>query len=81
VTNTVFEQVCQIAAETFEVPERDVTRESSPQTLANWDSIAHLNFVLALETRFNIELSAQEMEGVRSVADAVKIVESRQALS
>lgn len=76
-TDSVVAQVCQIAAETFEAADADVRLESSPQTLANWDSIQHLNFILALEARFHVDLSAEEMEGIHSIADAVKIIEAR----
>jgi len=74
---SVFKEVRQLAAETFQTEEKEVTADSSPDTLENWDSIQHLNFVLALEARFQIELSAEDMEGARSIADAVRIVEAR----
>jgi acyl carrier protein len=76
-TDSVLSQVCRIAADTFEVSEELVGPESSPESLVNWDSIQHLNFILALEARFNIELSAEEMENIRSISDAVKVVEGR----
>jgi len=81
VTDAISTQVSQIAAETFEVDVQDIHPQSSPQTLENWDSIQHLNFILALEAKFQIEFSAEEMESIRSIADAVKIVEQRTAHS
>ena len=78
-TETVLAQIRQIAAEVFGVGEERLSPESSPQTIENWDSIQHLNFILALEARFATEFSAEEMEGVRSIADAVALIEKKQA--
>ena len=54
-----------------------ITPETSPETIEAWDSIQHLNFVLALEEKFNFQLSPEEMEQIRSVGEASKMVESK----
>jgi acyl carrier protein len=50
---------------------------SSPDSIETWDSIQHLNFVLALEEKFGLQLSPEEMEQMRSVGEAAKVVESK----
>ena len=45
-SDSIDQQVCQIAADVFGVPLAKINRESSPQTLENWDSVQHLNFIL-----------------------------------
>ena len=44
-----------------------VTPESTPDTIEGWDSIAHLNLVLALEQEFGIQLLPEEIEQLLSV--------------
>jgi len=77
VSDNTFIEVRKLAADVFETKEDAVTLASTPQTVENWDSIQHLNFVLALENRFGIEFSAEEMESMRSIADAVRIIKSK----
>ncbi len=61
----------------FAVSLESVTADSSPETIESWDSIQHLNLVLALEEKFNLQLSPEEMEQMRSVAQIVALLEAK----
>jgi acyl carrier protein len=76
-TLTIFEHVQGIASDLFGVPATQITRESSTESIEAWDSTQHLNFVLALEEKFNIQLSPEEMEQMRNIGDTVKLVENK----
>ena len=54
-----------------------ITAASSPQTLENWDSIQHLNLVLAVEEKFGVQLSPEEIEEMKNVGETAKLVESK----
>jgi acyl carrier protein len=41
--------------------------DASPDTIPTWDSLNHLNLVLALEAEFGVALSAQDMLDLRNV--------------
>ena len=74
---TVFEQIRGIASDLFAVPTERVTADSSPQSIEQWDSIQHLNLALALEQRFNLQLSPEEMEQMKTIGQIAKIVEEK----
>jgi len=76
-TPTIFEQVQGIASDLFGVPADQITRESSTETVEAWDSTQHLNFVLALEEKFNIQFSPEEMEQMKNIGSTVKLVENK----
>jgi acyl carrier protein len=76
-TPTIFEQVQGIASDLFGVPADQITRESSAESIEAWDSTQHLNFVLALEEKFNIQFSPEEMEQMRTIGSTVKLLESK----
>lgn len=42
-----------------------------------WDSIAHLNLILAVEQEFRFMMTPEEATAVRSFGDMAKLVESR----
>ena len=77
-TLTILEQVRGVASDLFSVPVNRITAESSPETIEAWDSTQHLNFVLALEEKFGLQLSPEEMEQMRNVGEAARLVESKQ---
>jgi len=70
----LLDQVRQIAADVFGIPLAIVSPDSSPDTIDTWDSIAHLNFVLALEQRFGLQLEPEEIEEMLSVGKAAMLV-------
>jgi acyl carrier protein len=76
-TLTILDQVRGIASDLFSIPADRIQSESSPETIESWDSTQHLNFVLALEEKFSFQLSPEEMEQMRSVGEAARLVESK----
>jgi acyl carrier protein len=60
-------RVQRIIAEVFSLPPESVTSESSPQTIQNWDSVGHLNLVLALEQEFHVQFSPDDIEKMVNV--------------
>jgi acyl carrier protein len=73
----VFEQVRGIASDLLGIPADQINAASSPENIEAWDSVQHLNLVLALEEKFGLQLSPEEMEQIRNVGDAARLVESK----
>jgi acyl carrier protein len=76
-TLTILDQVRGIASDLFGVPVHQILAESSPEMIEAWDSIQQLNFVLALEEKFGLQLSPEEVEQLRNVGEAARLVESK----
>ena len=53
---------------------RPITLNSSPDTVDGWDSLQHLNLILALEEEFGISFSESQMIEMLSVGLIVEIV-------
>ncbi|MCA2970517.1 MAG: acyl carrier protein [Acidobacteriaceae bacterium] len=70
----VRQRVRQIAADLFAVPVDGLTEESSPDSIGSWDSLNHLNLVLALEQEWGIQFSPEEMEELLSMARIARVV-------
>jgi len=73
----VFDQIRTMASDLFGVPAERITADSSPQTLEAWDSIQHLNLVLALEEKFSVQLSPEEIEQITNIGETAKLIESK----
>ncbi len=67
-----FEQLRDIMALTFDVPAESITPATSRDDCAKWDSLAHLNLMLAIEDGFGVTLTVDEMAEMTSVAAIVK---------
>jgi acyl carrier protein len=74
----LLDQIRQIAADTFNEELENVTALSTPDTLANWDSLTHLNFLLAMEQSFGCEFEPEEGERAgHSIAEALDVVQKK----
>ncbi|MFZ4596353.1 MAG: acyl carrier protein [Verrucomicrobiaceae bacterium] len=49
------------------VAESEVTDETSPDTVSAWDSVTHLNLVMAIEEEFGVFLTPEEAMEMTSV--------------
>jgi acyl carrier protein len=65
----------QIIAAVLNVEQATLERSSSPDTIAAWDSLRHVQLVLAIEEAFGIQFAVEDIEAmgtVGAVADAVR---------
>jgi acyl carrier protein len=51
----------QIMASIFEISVEEITLESSQDNLENWDSLKHLDLVVAIEEEFDIIFPVEEI--------------------
>ncbi len=76
-TGEIEERVRKILADNLSVPEDDVTTDSRFQEDLDADSLDLVEAVLALEEEFGVSIPEEEMEGVKTVGEAVKLVAAK----
>jgi len=65
----------QIIRDTFEDPTIEIRRETTAADVAGWDSVAHVQLVIAVEERFGIRLTTGEAAGLANVGELADYVE------
>jgi hypothetical protein len=70
-------KILSLASESFRVPVADLSVTTTPQTCNRWDSVAHMDFVVNLESNFRLELLPREVTRITSIAAAMKIVSEK----
>ncbi len=78
ITSTL-DQVRNIASDIFGIPAGKITAESSPETIENWDSMQHLNLVLAIEEKFGVQLDPEDIEAMKNIGAVAALVEKLQS--
>ena len=66
-SDQILERVRGIASDVLQVAPGSLNAESSPQTVESWDSVQHLNLVLALEEQFAVQFEPDEMDEMKSI--------------
>ena len=54
-------KLIEIMAPIFEVEESQISENASPENIEKWDSLAHMNLVLALEQEFDIQFTEDQI--------------------
>lgn len=73
---SVQDRVKKIVAEQLEVDIDSLTLETTFEEI-DADSLDIVELVMALEEEFDLEISDQEIENIKSVGDVVKYIESK----
>ena len=71
----MFEKIRKIIASELMIEEDSITPESSIKDDLGADSLALVDLVMSLEDEFNLEISDEALESVKTVGDIVKYVE------
>ena len=61
----------------FEDDELLITAESSAATVEDWDSLAHITLIFAIEQEFEIKFALGELEAMKNVGDMVELMQTK----
>ena len=75
----LLDRVRAIAADVLEVPASKISPDSSPETIETWDSVHHLNLVLALEQEFKLQFEPEEIDQMKDIGHILNILGSKVA--
>lgn len=71
------ERVKEIMGIVFEIDSNDISDDASSDHIENWDSLRHMNLIVALEEEFEIELDDEEIVEMMTLPLIVAILEEK----
>ena len=54
-------RIKKVIGSVFGIEPSSITENDSPESIDNWDSLRHMNLVVALEEEFEIEFTEEEI--------------------
>lgn len=69
------EKLRQIVADVFLIDIDQVTIDSSPDTIQQWDSIGHLNLITSIEEAFEITFTEDQISEILNFKLAIAVTE------
>jgi acyl carrier protein len=67
----------QLFAEVLQIDPAGLNDNSSPENVKQWDSLAAMDLVAAIEERFNVRLSTKEIMKMSTIGLARKTLQSK----
>jgi acyl carrier protein len=67
-------QVTRIFQDVFSDPALELTDEMTANDVEQWDSLTHINLIVALEKNFRIRFTTGEVNQLRNVGDLIALI-------
>ena len=69
------EKIYRIISQVLKVPVDQINDSASPDSIEDWDSLRHMNLILALEEEFGIQFEEEQITEILGVGLIVKAIE------
>jgi len=73
----VYEKLTEIFQDVFDDEDIAVTAELTADDVAEWDSLRHIQLILAVQKGFKVKFSAAEISGLHNVGDLAGLIEAK----
>ena len=70
-------RVQKVFREVFEEPALAVSAQTTAADIPEWDSLTHINLIVALEEEFGIRFSSREVSSMACVGDLFTVLERK----
>ncbi len=67
-------RIITIMSKVFGIDELNINESSSPDTILQWDSLRHMQLIIALEKEFAIEIDGNRIEDMMNYSNIVKVI-------
>lgn len=67
----------QVFREVFDNDDIHITPEMTANDVEGWDSLSHVNLIVAIETKFGIKFSQKELLTFKNVGDLLKSIRGK----
>lgn len=73
----IFEALDEVFQDEFDDESIHVTEATVSDDIEDWDSLEHINLIVAIERRFNMKFTMGEVTGMKNVGEMVDIILQR----
>lgn len=73
----VYESLNEVFRDVFDDDEITVGDETTADDIEDWDSLEHINLVVAVEKKFSIKFNMGEVNSFKNVGEMVDIIMQR----
>jgi acyl carrier protein len=76
-TSVIIQEIQPIFADVLDSPDLQLTRESNGHNVDGWDSLAHINLVLAIEKHYKIKFALGELQDLKNVGEMAALIQRK----
>ena len=73
----IFSQVQEIFQDVFDDDSLELTRETNAENIEDWDSLAQIRLIVAMEKQFKIKIPANELQRLADVGEMIDLISDK----
>lgn len=74
---TALEILNDLFCEVFDEDDLKITTEMTANDVDGWDSLSHVNLIVAIETKFGIRFNQKELLSFKNIGDLLNCIEKK----
>jgi len=74
---SVYKKMHLIFLEVFERSTINLKTETTPVDIAEWDSLRNVTLMTAIEEKFQVEFTIEELSSLKNVGNLAKVLENK----
>jgi acyl carrier protein len=75
--NEIMQRITEVFREVLGDENLEIRRDSAAGDVEEWDSLSHINIVLAVEAEFGVKFALGELEELMNVGNMADMVEGK----
>jgi acyl carrier protein len=72
--NDVQDRLARTIRDMFDVPTIQINRATTAADIEGWDSLTHINLIVAVEKEFGVRFTTAEVTALKNVGDLTDVV-------
>jgi len=78
-STAIIKDIQPIFRDVLDIPDLQLTRQSNASNVEGWDSLAHVNLVMAIEKRYKIKIALGELQDLKNVGEMADLIQKKLA--
>ena len=76
---TIVNDLRELFREFFDDPDLELNAESSPDTIEDWDSLAHMSLIVSIEKHFQVKFRMDQVSELKTFGKIAAALENMKA--
>lgn len=77
--NSVIQDLTPIFRDVLDLADLKLVADSNAQNVDGWDSLAHVNLIVAIEKHYKIKFALGELQGLKNVGEMADLIQRKVA--
>lgn len=74
---SIIQEIQPIFQDVLDQPALQLTPESNASNVADWDSLAHVNLIVAIEKLYGIKFALGELQDLKNVGEMAQLIQKK----